>query len=162
MKNSEEITLIINNVNFYTTSTKSVRTEFNPLYKDQTLFSVKLNLSLALFSQPLSLSLYIYIYIYTRTIQLYQHIFINYKTRILHKNKRQEYYTKHNLGSYKISHHQQPNIKKMLTLPPWKTYDNHPPITIYIPNLQIRDNLKMSRRKQTYRIPIQPKHLTKT
>ena len=34
------------------------------------------------------------------------------------KTERQEHYTKHNLGSYKISLHLQQNIKKMPTLLP--------------------------------------------
>ena len=44
---------------------------------------------------------------------------MQYNSASIHlETERQEHYTKHKLGSYKISPRLQQNIKKMLTLPP--------------------------------------------
>ena len=58
------------------------------------------------------------------------------------------------MGSYKISPRLQQNIKNMPTLPPWKSSDNHPSITVFacMRKLQFRDKNICPNSTQTHHL----------
>ena len=77
-------------------------------------------------------------------------------------NFRLEPERQHNLGSKKIISNLQQNNNKVPALPPWKSFDYPPTITVYTFKSQIRDNIKMSTWNQTSSISVRPKNITKT